>query len=494
MDQEKKPVAGLFRRVEHFPGTPELHRNRQRIGGRLEMIAEHSIERREHGIAVGRQGHGRRRQCRRIGEQQRLQPGEAAVDAEADPAGDPPDDPVDEAGDPAHALSARWILHPDFGKHADAAVNLLHQVGHPHRRLDRQARKSAQVRQLSHTSHGGSLRRKARSLRIPCQTSGVPATTAALVAPHFANGRFFNPWGVTKASFFDLVRWKLLSRNPYDKSRLPRVPQIGNDGASLRRRAVTPEVTWIGHATFAVHDGDSLLLTDPHFGPRALVPRRFQEPGIPLAAIPEGAVAVLSHNHYDHLDRFTLARLPKGMAWVVPLGLGNFVRRFGFAEVEELDWWQTTECRGFRLTLLPAQHWSRRLSQRDETTLWGSWLIEGAQLRTFFAGDSGYFHGFAEFGRRYPGLDLALLPSGAYEPRWFMKPVHLNPEEALSAFRDLGAREMVPMHWGTFDLTDEPIDEADRVLERLLIDADPALARRVHRLAIGESLRLPATP
>jgi L-ascorbate metabolism protein UlaG (beta-lactamase superfamily) len=310
-----------------------------------------------------------------------------------------------------------------------------------------------------------------------------------LRAPHFANGRFFNPWGVGKATFRDLVRWKLLSRNRYDKGRPPRVPRVANDGAALRRRADTPEATWVGHATFALQDGLEVLLTDPHFGPRALLPRRCEAPGLPLVAIPDRAVAVLSHNHYDHLDRWTLARLPKGIAWRVPLGLGQFVRRFGFADVEELDWWQSCECRGFRLTLLPAQHWSRRLSQPDETTLWGSWLIESLRMRTLFAGDSGYFRGFAEFGRRFPKLDLALLPTGAYEPRWFMKPVHMNPEEALAAFRDLGAAHMLPMHWGTFDLTDEPIDEADRVLERLLAAESPGFRRRVHRLAIGERFR-----
>ena len=311
-----------------------------------------------------------------------------------------------------------------------------------------------------------------------------------LRAPHFANGRFFNPWGVTKASFLDVVRWKLLSRNRYDKSRAPRVPRVANDGGGLSRPAAAPEVTWIGHATFALQDGADVLLTDPHFGPRALVPRRFHPPGVPLASIPENAVAVLSHNHYDHLDRFSLGRLQKGIAWRVPLGLGSYVRKFGFTDVEELDWWQCCDCRGFRLTLLPAQHWSRRLSQPDETTLWGSWLIESARSRTFFAGDSGFFRGFAEYGRLFPGLDLAILPTGAYEPRWFMKAVHMNPEEALQAFRDLGARHMLPMHWGTFDLTDEPIDEADRVLERRLQDESSGLARRVHRLAIGGSLRL----
>jgi N-acyl-phosphatidylethanolamine-hydrolysing phospholipase D len=313
-----------------------------------------------------------------------------------------------------------------------------------------------------------------------------------LRAAHFADGRFFNPWGVHKAGFRALLRWKLGSRNRQDRSRPPFVPRIANDGASLAAPSTEVEVTWVGHSTFVLQDGGDLLLTDPHFGPRALLPRRFQPPGLPWTAIPPQAVAVLSHNHYDHLDRYTLARLPKGIAWRVPLGLAAFVRSFGYADVEELDWWQESVCRGFRLTLLPAQHWSRRLTQPDETTLWGSWLIESARMRTYFAGDSGYFHGFAEFGRRYPDLDLALLPIGAYEPRWFMKPVHMNPQEALTAFRDLGARAMLPMHWGTFDLTDEAIDEADRVLAQLLLADSSALVRRVHRVAIGQRFAIQA--
>lgn len=318
----------------------------------------------------------------------------------------------------------------------------------------------------------------------------MSASADTLRARHFANGRFFNPWGVTKAGFGALVRWKILSRNRFDRRRRPEVTFRANDGGSLARRVESPEVHWIGHSTFALHDRDGVLLTDPHFGPRALLPPRFLPPGLPLAAIPAHSVAVLSHNHYDHLDRFTLRRLPKSVAWRVPLGLARYVRAFGYADVEELDWWETSECRGFRVTLLPAQHWSRRLSQRDETTLWGSWLIESERQRSFFAGDSGSFHGFADYGRSLPKLDLALLPIGAYEPRWFMRAVHMNPEEALAAFRDLGARRMVPMHWGTFDLTDEPIDEPLRELRRLLDVAPPDLAGRVSPLAIGGTLRL----
>jgi len=318
----------------------------------------------------------------------------------------------------------------------------------------------------------------------------VSVSPDSLRAPHFARGRYFNPWGVAKAGFRDLVRWKLFSRNPHGPRRPPAVARVENDGASLARRDGPPEIHWIGQATFAVRDAESVLLTDPHFGPRALLPKRHHPPGLPLAAVPANAVAILSHNHYDHLDRHTLARLPKSVAWRVPLGLGRFVHSFGFENVVEQDWWEATECRGFRLTLLPAQHWSRRIFQSDEATLWGSWLVESAGLRLFFAGDSGYFHGFAEYGRSFPDLDVALLPIGAYEPRWFMRPVHMNPAEALTAFRELGARFMLPMHWGTFDLTDEPLDEPDRVLGGLLDREAIDLAARVARLPIGGTFRL----
>jgi N-acyl-phosphatidylethanolamine-hydrolysing phospholipase D len=318
----------------------------------------------------------------------------------------------------------------------------------------------------------------------------VSSPVDSLHAPHFAHGRFFNPWGVSKAGFRDLARWKLLSKNVHGRRRPPDVLRIENDGAALASRDGPPELHWIGHSAFAVRDGARVLLTDPHFGPRALLPRRHLPPGVPLAAIPAHAVALLSHNHYDHLDRFSLAGLPKGIAWRVPLGLARFVRAFGFDDVEELDWWRTVDCRGFRLTLLPAQHWSRRLSQPDETTLWGSWLVESENLRLYFAGDSGYFHGFAEFGRRFPGLDIALLPIGAYEPRWFMRPVHMNPAEALRAFRELGARHLLPMHWGTFDLTDEPIDEPPRELVRCLDEDTSGLSNRVTTLPIGGTFRV----
>jgi L-ascorbate metabolism protein UlaG (beta-lactamase superfamily) len=159
--------------------------------------------------------------------------------------------------------------------------------------------------------------------------------------------------------------------------------------------------------------------------------------------------------------------------------------------VQELDWWQSARHGRWTITCLPSQHWSRRIELGTNETLWCSWLLDSGERRYFFAGDTGWFHGFAEFGRRFAPIDAAILPIGAYEPRWFMRGQHLNPAEAWQAFGELGARWLLPMHWGTFDLTDEPLDEPPRALARAIAEAGGD-ASRVHLFAIGERWLIPA--
>ena len=310
---------------------------------------------------------------------------------------------------------------------------------------------------------------------------------ASLYAPHGHPGAFFNPWGPQPFGPLTALRW-MLSRSAYGKGAEPVVPRVAPPAEGLSGRDGT--VTWVGHATFAVEDAGTVVLTDPHFGPRALVPRRLSPPGLPLAAVPGDAFAVLSHNHYDHLDRWTLARLPPGFDWFVPLGMAGWFRRAGIAHAVELDWWQSARRGPWTVTCLPAQHWSTRLSPKRNGALWCSWLLEAGPRRYYFAGDSGYFHGFAEIGRRFPGIDVALLPCGAYEPRWFMCYQHMDPVEAYQAFLDLGARHMVGMHWGTFDLTDEPVDLGPRVLARHA--AERGDGHRVRIPVLGEPWAVPA--
>lgn len=323
---------------------------------------------------------------------------------------------------------------------------------------------------------------------LPLQPTQPAAQS--LYAPHGRPGAFFNPWRRFDRTFWDLLRWRLQG-GPGNRSRTPIVPRMANDGARFSGVAEVPAVTWVGHCTFAIHDGDDVVLTDPHFGPRALWPRRQVEPGIPLASVPERAFAVLSHSHYDHLDATSVRALPRALQWFVPLGLGAWFRRHGHRRVVELDWWQRVRHGRWTLICLPAQHWSNRLSHPIHGTLWCSWLLDSGDRRYYFGGDSGYFPGFAEIGQRFSGIDVALLSIGAYEPRWFMRYQHMDPAEAYRAFLDLGARHLIPMHWGTFKLADEPLDQPPKALARAVEAAggDP----RVHTLAIGERWEIPAT-
>jgi N-acyl-phosphatidylethanolamine-hydrolysing phospholipase D len=330
----------------------------------------------------------------------------------------------------------------------------------------------------------------------PAEREIAPASgaTAALFGAHERDGRFFNPWQPDPKTVWNLVRWGI-SRNPYREARRrdPVLPVVANDGAYLATVEHSATVTWVGHATFAVHDADDVFLTDPHFGPRALVPGRLVPPGVPIESIPPDAFAVISHNHYDHLDAYTVERLPASVGWYVPKGLGDWFRARGREDVTELDWWETVRRGRFEITCLPSQHWSRRTPFDMDASLWCSWLLDSGDARYYFAGDTGYFHGFAEFGRRFAPIDVAMLPIGAYEPRWFMRYQHMNPAEALAAFEDLGARTFLPMHWGTFDLTDEPVDAAPRELAKAVAErgTDPEAVRV---LAVGERWKVPETP
>lgn len=225
-------------------------------------------------------------------------------------------------------------------------------------------------------------------------------------------------------------------------------------------RAGQAAATWVGHATFAVQIGGLTILTDPVWsstipGVRA----RLTQPGIRLESVGHIDAVVISHNHYDHLDAPTIRRLPRDTPMLVPGMLGSWFRRRDFTNVIELDWWESVRLAGVRFDFVPAHHWSRRGLTDSCKTLWGGWVLSSGDSSVYFAGDTGYGHWFTEIAEHHPGLDLALLPIGAYEPNWFMKPVHLNPEEAVRACADLGARRMATMHWGTFVLSTEPILE-----------------------------------
>ncbi|MFD9498128.1 MBL fold metallo-hydrolase [Streptomyces sp. NPDC060035] len=223
----------------------------------------------------------------------------------------------------------------------------------------------------------------------------------------------------------------------------------------------TMAITWAGHASWIVRAGGLTILTDPVWSRRILgTPARITPVGIRWEELPPVDAVVISHNHYDHLDAPTLRRLPRDTPLFVPAGLGRWCRRRRFTCVTELDWWESAELGGVRFDFVPSHHWSKRTLVDTCRSLWGGWVLGDRQgRRIYFAGDSGYGHWFKEIGRRYPGVDLAMLPIGAYEPRWWLSDVHTDPEEAVQAYEDLGARAMAPMHWATFLLSAEPVLE-----------------------------------
>ncbi|GGT56776.1 MBL fold metallo-hydrolase [Streptomyces purpureus] len=223
----------------------------------------------------------------------------------------------------------------------------------------------------------------------------------------------------------------------------------------------TVAVTWAGHASWVVHIGGLTVLTDPVWSRRIVgTPARITPVGVRWEDLPPVDAVVISHNHYDHLDAPTMKRLPRRTPVFCPAGLGPWFRRRRFTRVTELDWWEAAELGGVRFDFVPSHHWSRRGLTDTCRSLWGGWVLtDRTDRKVYFAGDTGYGHWFTEIGRRHPGIDLALLPIGAYEPRWWLRDVHTDPEEAVRAFQDLGARRMAPMHWATFVLSAEPVLE-----------------------------------
>jgi L-ascorbate metabolism protein UlaG (beta-lactamase superfamily) len=182
--------------------------------------------------------------------------------------------------------------------------------------------------------------------------------------------------------------------------------------------------------------------------------------------------------------------LPRHVPVFVPLGLGNWFRRLRFTDVRELDWWETAKAGTVSVTLVPAQHWSRRRIGDTNRTLWGGFVIECGGLKIYHCGDSAWFDGFAEIGRRHPDLLAAMLPIGSYSPAWFMGYHHMNPEEAGHAFLELGARHLIPMHWGTFKLTDEPLLEPAERMRRWWDDHAPGDGRKLTVPAVGQTVLL----
>jgi L-ascorbate metabolism protein UlaG (beta-lactamase superfamily) len=281
--------------------------------------------------------------------------------------------------------------------------------------------------------------------------------------PSSARFRFVNLDGSEPQAFGAVFKWGIVDRLFGRRSRgsvASPAPRVEPDRELVSRPPAPGEparLTWIGHASWLIQlDGVSLLIDPILFDGIGPGIRRFVPPGLGVAELPSIDAQLITHNHRDHLDLPSVKAVGKPV--VAGLGLKSFFARERLAATE-LGWWEETRVGGVTVRFVPSQHWSRRgLSDMNET-LWGGFVIEGSTARLYHSGDTAYFDGFSEIGRRSGPIDAALLPIGAYDPAWFMSKQHMNPEEAARAFTDLGAREFVAMHWGTFQLTDEALAE-----------------------------------
>jgi L-ascorbate metabolism protein UlaG (beta-lactamase superfamily) len=258
-----------------------------------------------------------------------------------------------------------------------------------------------------------------------------------------------------------------------------------------------PSLTWVGHATFVMRLGQKLIAIDPVWSDRlAVVPRKVP-PGVALDELPPLDVVAITHNHYDHLDAPTLRRINARQktqpVYVTPLGNGRWLDKAGCTRIVELDWWQTHGEGELALTLVPARHWSMRAPWNRNDGLWGGFVFRSREGSAYHSGDTALFDGFAEIAARLGPIAWAMLPIGAYEPRWFMQPQHMNPEDAGEAFLQLGAQTFCAMHWGTFKLTDEPLREPPERIVKFF--AERGLDRdRLWLFDIGQTRQLTRKP
>jgi L-ascorbate metabolism protein UlaG (beta-lactamase superfamily) len=291
------------------------------------------------------------------------------------------------------------------------------------------------------------------------QSSSASPLPAFAQSPQFRDAKFRNSVPMRKHSLGETARlwWAFMFNKP--AGTVPRQP-VPVRALSREALLAAPDNTLyrLGHSTMLIKLAGEFYLTDPVFSERASPvqwagPARFHQPPIAIEELPPIKAVILSHDHYDHLDRAAvLALAPKTAVFLTPLGVGNRLIDWGVdaSRVRQFDWWQGTEIDGVRFVATPAQHFSGRGLNDGNATLWASWVILHGDLRVFFSGDTGYFDGFREIGAKYGPFDLALLETGAYDERW--PDVHMQPEQTLQAFLDLKGKWLLPVHNGTFDL------------------------------------------
>jgi L-ascorbate metabolism protein UlaG (beta-lactamase superfamily) len=301
------------------------------------------------------------------------------------------------------------------------------------------------------------------SLVFPRQFSHaetIDIESLARAKAHHKNPGFTNPWLAddNPGELVRFLKWRF-SANPFreEKKTRPVFQMVNPDVKKIQEGG--DSITYLGHGTLWLRLLGKNILTDPIFGDVSFFFDRFVP--FPLAPpdLPPIQVVLISHSHFDHLDSDSIRKLGPAPLYLVPLGYRDwFEHVVPGAKVVELDWFQSHTYEDITYRFLPTQHWTQRTPFDTNRRLWGSWLIEAGTRKVYYAGDSSYFHGFAEYGEKFGPIDAALLPIAAYEPRWFMSRYHMSPDEAVKSFLELRAEYFIPQQWGVFDLTDEPMD------------------------------------
>lgn len=293
------------------------------------------------------------------------------------------------------------------------------------------------------------------------------------VSDHYNGSRFFNPDDQRKNTLWTFAKMMATTRRSKWPKFIEKAPSIYRKPKTIVDEVA---VTFINHATVLIHINGITLLTDPVWSERVSPftwagPKRHRKPGIAIEDLPKIDCVVISHNHYDHMDIATLKCLNEKYQprFVVPLGNKTFLNKCGLSNVTELDWWESIDALpDVKVSCTPAKHFSGRSPFDQNKTLWASYMISFGERSIYFGGDTAYSTHFRVIRERLGRPDLAFLPIGAYQPEWFMKLVHMNPEEAVQAHLDLGASHSVGIHFGTFQLTSERIDQPTEELETAL--------------------------
>ena len=315
--------------------------------------------------------------------------------------------------------------------------------------------------------------------------------------PHHSREGFRNNYAQIAPMGYWTWQWQRL-RDGLPKPPKEPAPRAEVEADFLKANATEATVTWLGHAGMLVQVGSYNILADPQLSERASPlsfygPKRRAAAGLTFEQLPHIDIVLISHNHYDHMDLATVTRLAKQDGgpplFVVPLGLEKWMRAQGIGNVVELDWWDRVGKGGLDIFLTPVQHWSQRTLWDRNQTLWGGFFVKHRTMSFFFAGDTGYSQDFTDIRKRLGEPDLAILPIGGYEPRWFMEKQHIDPTQAVQIHKDLGARYSVGMHWGVFELTDESLDEPPQALSVARVSAGVP-AERFFVMKLGETRRL----